>query len=167
MPPSYDQASSSPDQMGRLPPSQGYTGVSAHPVSPTPDHDPYYARYSQNSLASENGAYPVGGRRDDGDQYAENIPLQHASPQPDWMHQPTHYPPSPGVQQIPPSAGRGRRNRRFFKKKIPWVTYTLTTAQVVVFIVELVRNGKARPRCDPLASVARLIFRRPANGIPD
>jgi uncharacterized membrane protein len=41
----------------------------------------------------------------------------------------------------------GRKNRRsgmgMFKTKgrIPWVVYILTTAQVIVFIVEIVKNG--------------------------
>lgn len=143
LPPSYDNGPLSPDPFNRLPSSQTYTGASASPTPIHPDHDPYYARYSQNSLASDNGAYPIEGRRDDSDQYAENIPLQQ---RPDWMQQPTHYPPSLEAQQNmgPPASSRGRRKRTgFFKKKLAWVTYILTTAQVAVFIAELVRNGKA------------------------
>lgn len=141
-PPSYDHASPSPDPFGTAPSAQGYPGATASPApSAGPDHDPYYARYSQNSLASDSGAYPVAGRRDDSDQYAENIPL--ANSRSDWMHQPTNYPPSPEAQQNMDPSARGRRRRKgFFKKKLAWVTYLFTTAQVIVFIIELVRNGK-------------------------
>lgn len=49
-------------------------------------------------------------------------------------------------QQYPP-ADEGRANRKsglnFLKKKgrIPFVVYTLTLVQVIVFIVEIVKNG--------------------------
>lgn len=149
VPPSYDQVSPSPDPFNRLPTSQhGYMGAGASPWGPAnPDHDPHYARYSQNSLASDNGAYPIGGRRNYGEQDAENIPLQQAYSRSDWMQQPTHYPPSPEAQHpVEPSVGRGgrRRKKRFFSKKIPWVTYLLTAVQVAVFIAELVKSGKSK-----------------------
>lgn len=148
VPPSYDQVTPPPDPFNRLPPSQhGYVGASASPWdSTTPDHDPHYARYSQNSLTSDNGAYPIGGRRNYGDQDAENIPLQQAHSRSDWMQQPTHYAPSPDAQYHPdPSLGPGSRRRKkgFFRKKIPWVTYVLTAVQVAVFIAELVKSGKS------------------------
>lgn len=147
MPPGDGHGPPSPGPFTRLPATQGYTGASVSPGAPAiPDHDPYYARYSQNSLASDNGPYAVGGKRDDGTQYAENIPLQHPDARPDWMQQPTDYAPSTEAQQnTDPSTGRGgrRRGKGFFQKKIAWVTYTLTAAQVVVFIVELVKSGKA------------------------
>lgn len=42
----------------------------------------------------------------------------------------------------PPVDRGGRRQKKgFFKKKLAWVTYTLTLVQIVVFIVELVKNG--------------------------
>lgn len=144
-PPSYDHVPPSPDPFNRPPQSQpGYTDA-ASPWSVAPDNDPYQARYSQHSLVSENGAYPIGARANDGDQYAENIPLQHPNAQSNWMQQSTHYPPSPEAQRnMDPSGGRGRRRRKgFFKKKIPWVTYLLTIAQIAVFIAELVRSGKS------------------------
>lgn len=135
------------------PPVPDYTGMGGNPY--TTHHDPY-ALHSQHSLASDNEPYSTTtlGRNPEHDQYAEDIPLKpHAqypnAPPPTWMQQPTQYPPSPESQQmpdplvVPGRQGRRRRRRRrgFFGKKIPWVTYVLTVAQIVVFIVELVKNG--------------------------
>ncbi|KAL4883355.1 DHHC palmitoyltransferase-domain-containing protein [Aspergillus karnatakaensis] len=116
--------------------------------SPISDpHDPHNLRYSQQSIGSDNGAYVAGGRMNDHDQYAENIPLKSPTgynneppPQP-WMQQPTHYAPDPNMME--PQAPRGRPQRKgFFKKKIAYVTYILTAAQIVVFIVELIKAGQ-------------------------
>ena len=73
-----------------------------------------------------------------------NIPLK-ANTQygnnPDWMRQQTQYPPSPGG--LEDSRQRDSRKKKgFFSKKIAWVTYLLTLAQIIVFIVELVKNGE-------------------------
>ena len=38
---------------------------------------------------------------------------------------------------------KASRKAKFFKKKIPWVTYLLTTIDLAVFIAELVRMGKS------------------------
>ncbi|GAB1214665.1 hypothetical protein ATERTT37_003829 [Aspergillus terreus] len=141
-PPAYQQAD---------PPSPhsppGYTGASTHPYT-TPENDPHHLRYSQQSLGSDNGAYVAGGRLNDEHQYAENIPLKehtaysNGPPPPHWMQHPTQYPPDPTME--PPMGPNSRRKQRkgFFKKKIAWVTYTLTVAQIVVFIVELVKSGQ-------------------------
>lgn len=118
----------------------------APPPGPPPN------RYGHNSFAdeSENEAYLAGGRIDHGEEYAENIPLKaNADMQPGGAP-PMGYPPQPPPQ--PPSSqpgghgftGRGRvRGRgRFLGGRIPWVTYLLTTVQIIVFIVELVKNGE-------------------------
>jgi hypothetical protein len=61
----------------------------------------------------------------------------------------THYPPpSPDghTQAHAPlhdptmDPKRQKKSSRFFKKKIPWVVYITSLVQVIVFIVELVRN---------------------------
>ena len=36
----------------------------------------------------------------------------------------------------------GSRKRGWFSKPVPWVVYTLTTIQIIVFIAELIRNGE-------------------------
>lgn len=59
------------------------------------------------------------------------------------------------VYDAPGAAAHGRRGKTKGKvglgqlgmfgadrKRIPWVTYILTVAQVVVFIVEIARNGE-------------------------
>lgn len=147
-PPAYQQAD---------PPSPhsppGYTGASTHPYT-TPENDPHHLRYSQQSLGSDNGAYVAGGRLNDEHQYAENIPLKehtaysNGPPPPHWMQHPTQYPPDPSME--PPMGPNSRRKQRkgFFKKKIAWVTYTLTVAQIVVFIVELVKSGMSDCKLD-------------------
>ena len=151
-PPTYDQ----------LPDGQGLSGHPA-PVNPNsnapgyalpgPSHQadasaPYHNRQSQYSLQYDNGVYGTAGRVADGDHYAENIPLK-AQPQysnnPEWMHQQTHYPPpSPGGLGGRPRVGN-QRKPGFFRKKPAWVTWALTVAQIVVFIVELVKNGESSP----------------------
>ena len=154
-PPAYDHTVPPTHTFNRPSPSPspapssvytGYPGPGGHLYSPTTDHDPNHLRYSQQSLGSETG-HVVGGRHNDADQYSENIPLkshnQYANdgPSPDWMkQQPMQRPPGPEMGEPPVRAGR-KQKKGFFKKKLPWVTYTLTLIQIVVFIVELVKSG--------------------------
>ncbi|KAJ5585045.1 uncharacterized protein N7459_004845 [Penicillium hispanicum] len=142
-PPSYDQvAGGRPDQSYDAPGygySHGYGHNSANHNDPSV---PYHNRESQQSLASENG-YPAAARVTDGDQYAENIPLKAQTHNPDWMHQQTQYPPSPGaLEDRRRPRGGGRRKQGFFRQKPAWMTYTLTLVQVIVFIVELVKAAQ-------------------------
>jgi hypothetical protein len=79
----------------------------------------------------------------DGDQYAENIPLKSTTQNahntnPEWMDRP----PSPGGFYDNDRQNSGRKRGGFFSKKPAWVTWTLTAAQIIVFIVELVKNGE-------------------------
>jgi hypothetical protein len=141
-PPSYDHTASG-HSGDRLPavPGYGYATNNYNRDDPTA---PYHNRESQQSLQSDNGAYPAAGRVTNGDHYAEDIPLKAQTQygnNPEWMHQQTQYPPSPGGLED----RRPRENRRkkgFFKKKPAWVTYILTLIQVIVFIVELVKSGE-------------------------
>lgn len=85
----------------------------------------------------------------DGDQYAENIPLKahdEYGNHPDWGQQTQYppYPPSPGALEDRRNRGDGRKKKGFFKKKPAWATYALTAAQIIVFIVELVKAGQYR-----------------------
>lgn len=140
-PPTYDQAFPHPDPVNSRSPAPSYSG---NPYAAPAD--PYDLRHSQQSIGSDQGPYVAGGRLNEHDQYAENIPLksqnQYANGPPpgDWMQQPTHYPP-PEMIEPPVAARPGRKKKGFFKKKIPWVTYTLTLVMIVVFIVELVKSG--------------------------
>ncbi|KAJ5265683.1 hypothetical protein N7524_006701 [Penicillium chrysogenum] len=141
-PPSYDQAvPGKTDQTPHAVPGFGY-------ASPSYNHDdpstPYHNRESQQSFLSDNGHYQTAGRATEGDNYAENIPLKTNAQygnNPDWMRQQTQYPPSPGG--IEDSRQRDSRKKKgFFSKKIAWVTYILTLAQIIVFIIELVKNAQ-------------------------
>lgn len=149
-PPSYDQVagghSGHPSQLNTNTPGHGYQSHS--PLSQISQHDdpsaPYPNRQSQHSLQSDGGVYPTAGRVGYGDHYAENIPLKAQTQfenNPEWMHQQTQYPPpSPGtLEDRPRRTDRGKKG--FFRKKPAWVTWTLTLAQIIVFIVELVKNG--------------------------
>ena len=109
---------------------------------PPPKPSPYA---SQSSLASSNSGRFVGVNNDYG-QYAEDIPLNNSAPplqQQPWPP-PTQYPGPYYGQPFIDEAGPRRRGRRSggIWSRIPWVTYTLSLCQIIVFIVELVKNGK-------------------------
>ncbi|PYH94137.1 DHHC zinc finger membrane protein [Aspergillus ellipticus CBS 707.79] len=140
-PPSYEQANPH-DHL----PTSGHPDFNTHPYEPTASDPPLH--YSQQSLGSDQSAYAAGGRLDDSNHYAENIPLKSnqytiGPPPPNWMHQPTHYSPSPEAIEPPVARpSRQKKKKGFFQKKIAWVTYTFTLIQIIVFIVELVRNAQ-------------------------
>lgn len=147
-PPRYDDLSADHDSFRR----QAATPAShtSH-VSPfeTSDSDLRHPEHSHQALASDPSAYPAAARANEHDYYSENIPLnEHEQghyangPPPEWMRQPTHYPPSPEMMEVPiDPEGKRKKKKGFFKKTLPWVTYLLTIVQIVVFIVELVKNG--------------------------
>lgn len=147
-PPPHFEHTASAQTDRPLPPVPVYGYASPSTYSHNDPSTPYHHRESQQSFQSESGAYPAAaGRVTDGDQYAENIPLKaHAqfANNPDWTHQQTQYPPpSPGaVEDRQPR--EYKKKRRFFRKKPAWVTYLLTTIQIIVFIVELVKSGECR-----------------------
>lgn len=145
--PSYDHYVT-PGQTDRLPTAPGYGYASPNMYNQNDPSAPYHHRQSQQSFQSDNGAYPAAaGRVTDGDQYAENIPLKAQTQfgnNPDWTHQQTQYPPpSPGGLEDRRQMDN-RKKRGFFRKKPAWMTWLLTTIQVIVFIVELVKSGKYR-----------------------
>lgn len=87
----------------------------------------------------------MAGRVTDGDQYAENIPLKAQTQfggNADWNQHTPYPPPPPGALGDRPQ--RANKHWGFFRKKPAWVTWTLTTIQVIVFIVELIKSGKFR-----------------------
>ncbi|KAL2797589.1 hypothetical protein BJX66DRAFT_297519 [Aspergillus keveii] len=152
-PPAYEHPDHATDPFNRVSPHPSPAGYNAGPYQQTPDSDPHHSRYSQQSIGSDNGAYVAGGRMNEHDQYSENIPLKSPNPysndhpyanehpQNNWMQQPTHYAPDPGMME--PQAPRAQRQKQpFWKKKIAYVTYILTAAQIIVFIVELVKSGQ-------------------------
>ncbi|CAG8055625.1 unnamed protein product [Penicillium olsonii] len=142
-PPTYDQAvPGKSDQTNHAATTLPGIGYSSH--NPDDPSAPYHNRESQQSFASDNGQYQAAGRAGDGDHYSENIPLK-ANTQygnnPDWMRQQTQYPPSPGGLEDRRQRD-SRKKKGFFSKKIAWVTYLLTLAQIIVLIVELVKNAQ-------------------------
>ena len=143
-PPSYDQINAGrSDHNLPAAPAYGYAPNVSNHDDPSA---PYHSRQSQQSLASENGAYVTAGRATDGDHYAENIPLKAQTQfgnNPEWMHQQTQYPPSPGTLEDRRSRN-GQQRKGDFKKKPAHVTWLLTTIQIVVFIVELVKAGECQ-----------------------
>ncbi|KAI9733357.1 MAG: hypothetical protein M1834_003441 [Cirrosporium novae-zelandiae] len=87
-----------------------------------------------------------GGRLHDSPSYADDIPLRVNPPQnglhEQWPDRRTQYPPSPESQLQDPKMGlaTGRRRRNgLFSGRIPWVVYTLSLIQLIVFIVEIVK----------------------------
>lgn len=171
-PPSYDQAAPGHSSPPVPAPAFGYSSHS--PVSQDDPSTPYHSRQSQQSFTSEHGAYPAAGRMTDGDQYAENIPLKAHTQygnHPDWTHQTQYppYPPSPGALEDRGHRGDGRKKKGFFKKKPAWVTYALTIAQIIVFIVELVKAGQYHGFFVPAVIQAdrSVIFNSPINRLAD
>ncbi|KAI5304006.1 hypothetical protein KEM56_006964 [Ascosphaera pollenicola] len=78
---------------------------------------PNYAGASGSPPASGAGAYPYMNTQ--------------------YMPAPTNPPPAPMVRAPPARGGFFS-----FKRKIPWFCYLVTVIQIIVFIVELVKNGK-------------------------
>jgi len=120
-------------------------------VYPMGTHDPY-RQDSQNTLGSDARYYgQQGGRDHSQNPFSDTVPLRDY-PQPNTKHDDTDH-----VYDAPAAAhglddredGRKRRSGglgQFFKnkktkKRIPWVVYTLTLIQSIVFIVEIVKNG--------------------------
>jgi hypothetical protein len=149
-PPAYEQAFPHTEPVDRVSPvsqGHGYTSNSGHPYA-TNDYGSQNPRHSQQSFASDQGAYVAGGRFNEADIYSDNIPLKAHNQDPNgasppWMQQPTQYAPEPSAMEPagPPVAAMRRQKKGIFKKKLAWVTYTFTTVQLIVFIVELVKNG--------------------------
>ncbi|ODH48012.1 hypothetical protein GX48_05859 [Paracoccidioides brasiliensis] len=130
---------------------------------------PTYPTVHSHGVTGGNAAPDVMmGRLHGADQYADDIPLKNnvqtaTSGRPEWMHADTHYRPDRESQRVPLNPNpmgdhpRGWKGRRWFKKKIPWVTYFLTAVQIAVFIAELVRSAKltgspimTRPEFNPM-----------------
>ncbi|KAL2864517.1 rhomboid family membrane protein [Aspergillus lucknowensis] len=175
-PPAYEHSDHAIDPFNRVSPQPNPVRYNSSPLgyhSSSPYHqnqesDSHHLRYSQQSIGSESGAYIAGGRINENDQYAENIPLKspgpyaNEPPQNNWMHQPTHYAPEPGMME--PQPPHTRRKKGFFHKKIAYVTYILTLAQIIVFIVELVRSGQltgtpvqTKPQFNPMVGPSAYI----------
>jgi hypothetical protein len=101
---------------------------------------------SQTSLGADSRYYGQGGggRPDQSPSFQDDIPLRDHPGMPNKDNNSTdHVYDAPAPSQL----GQGRKNRfsgmgllKQPGKRIPWLVYILTTVQVVVFIVEIVKN---------------------------
>lgn len=135
--------------------ASSHTNHHHHPFSPVmsasddSNHRPG-GRRSDQSLASNNEYYRAGGENpfQDPTDYSDDIPLQQnprngnaASSSP---YSPQHELNGVGnVQDREYRPGRTpKKKNRFFSKRTPWAVYFFTAVQIVVFIAELIKNGK-------------------------
>ena len=149
--PSRTSRHSNPTSPKPLPPDP-YSGYNPHPTHPSPSYmsssfedtsyHPYPEQHHQD-IPSPYYASGGGGRDYEANPYSDNIPLRQHPSKGDSdtvMHDPP--PNDPTIIDRPsryPGTPRGKQG--FFRKKQPWVVYTLTLIQVIVFIVELAKNG--------------------------
>lgn len=134
-----------------LPPSTS-DNISQHestisPVtSPFDDRHRIYEGHSEQNFGSHQGYHGGFGEDHDREQnpYSDDIPLSAKGNSDRFAPDHLRYD-SGGAYNNPdqsPALNRTQRTRAIFSGKIPWVVYLLTTIQVVVFIVEIVRNGE-------------------------
>lgn len=100
--------------------------------------------HSQHSVPSPYYASGGGGRDTEQNPFADDIPLRHNPSKTDSdITRLDHLPDDPAVVDQPKGNRRRRREKRgWFSGRIPFVVYTLTFIQCVVFIAELAKNGK-------------------------
>lgn len=139
--------------------ASSHTNHHHHSFSPvmSPSDDPSYqpgGRRSDQSLGSNREYYRAGGENpfQDPIHYSDDIPLQQ---NPSNGNAASF---SPYNSQHDPNGGnslQGREHRPgrtpkkkggFFSKRTPWAVYLFTAVQIAVFIAELVKNGKQRPK---------------------
>lgn len=112
------------------------------------DNGSRYGHYHSNS-DNDMGDSRMGHNND---YYSEDIPLKPNAAnnsKPDWADDTRYHPSSHDLPTEPLNLSdpvrrpSRRRKQGYFAKKIAWVTYITSLVQIVVFIVELVRNGKS------------------------
>ena len=114
--------------------TSSYEDTSYHP----------YADQSHQSLSSPYYAAGGGGREYGPNSYSDDVPLRQYPSKGDSSFPMHNTPPDdPTIIDRPlHSPGQERQKLGIFGKKRPWVVYIFTLIQVVVFIVELAKNGK-------------------------
>lgn len=109
------------------------------------DNGGRYGHYHSNS-DNDLGESRMGHNND---YYSEDIPLKSnaANNKPEWADD-TRYHPSPHDLPTEPlnlsdpvRRPSRRRKHGYFAKKIPWVTHITSLVQIIIFIVEIVKNG--------------------------
>ena len=155
--PSRTGRRSNPISPNKALPPDPYTAYNPQPTHPSP---PYmtssfedttyhpYAEQSQQSLPSPYYSSGGGGREYEPNPFSDDVPLRQYPDKGDSgmaMHDPL--PDDPTVIDRPlQSSGRKRQKKGFFARKQPWVVYIFTFIQVVVFIAELIKNGRHKIR---------------------
>ena len=123
----------------------------AQPPSPyitSPQEDYSYRPYEHSNTSTQSPYFAsggVGGRDHEPNPFADDVPLrQHPSKQSSdiVMHNHLSDDDPAIIDRPPPKRERRREKRGFFSGKVPWVVYTLTSIQIIVFIVELAKSGK-------------------------
>lgn len=150
----YDGRSHTPLQH---PQQASFTAYNPHdPQSPTPyitsptspRDDLSYKPYAQSNSSLQSPYFAsglAGGRDTDQNSYADDVPLrQHPSKQSSDVVMHNHLPDDPTIIDRPPPGKAKRHRRKRWFSRIPWVVYTLTFIQSVVFIAELAKNGTYR-----------------------
>lgn len=151
--PSRSGRRSNPTSLNKTLPPDPYAAYNPRPTHPSPSYmtssfeDTSYHPYadqSQQSLPSPYYSTGGGGRDHEPNPYADDVPLRQYPDKGDSgmaMHDPL--PDDPTVIDRPlQSPVRRRRKKGFFARRQPWVVYIFTFIQVVVFIAELIKNGK-------------------------
>lgn len=150
---------SSPDSHQAHPTSYGsHSHLQSSPYE-SPTDDLSYRPYARSHHGSASPYYASGGggREQEPNPFSDEIPLrQHSIKSPDDPAFRDHLPDDPAIvdaPQRPMGKERINRHRGFFSKRIPWVVYTFTLVQCIVFIAELAKNGRLmRATIDVLVS---------------
>lgn len=113
--------------------------------SPFDDSNRIYGHHSEQNFGSNYGYHGAsgGGFGAEHSPYADDIPLNNHKSKGSIPDNPAYNP--RGMGMIPDQDPRSQvqqRKRRFFRGKTPWVVYLLTAIQIIVFIVELAKNGE-------------------------
>jgi len=117
---------------------------STSPYMSPPQDDYSYRPYdhSQHSTPTPYYSSGGGGRENEGNPFADDIPLrQNPSKGSPVVGAAEPFPDDPAISDARKHRSRRKPKRGFFSGKIPWVVYTLTLIQCVVFIAELAKNG--------------------------
>lgn len=138
-------------QFKPLPPDP-YAAYTPHHVQPPA---PYMSSpYERQSYDQDTGYHPwadqsqqaspynTGGREQETNPFGDDIPLRQHLSKGSSDALPMQYSDDPAIVDRRPGNSHRRRTGPWYKEKIPWVVYILTTIQVIVFIAELSKNGE-------------------------
>lgn len=132
-----------------------YKAPQLSPYSSPALESPAYRPYEQSTSSSNTtpSYAPESGHEHEHNPFSDEIPLRRHSSKADTEAQfPNHLPYDPTVVDASTDARQERRERReknISLRRIPWVVYIFTFIQCIVFIVELVKNGRYRRTFQP------------------